>query len=135
MASEGVSAPSEKELQEIVKLYKKTEEALREALMNREKLIQQQSENKMVKEEFGCLESDAEVYKLVGPLLVKQPIDEAKTQVDKRLDYIDKEIERAGSIVEGLQTTLKECEQKVAAFESAKQQAAQPQANTQTAAT
>lgn len=32
------------------------------------------------------------VYKLVGPVLVKQDLIEAKQTVDKRLDYITKEV-------------------------------------------
>ena len=32
------------------------------------------------------------VYKLVGPVLVKQDLEEAKQTVDKRLEYITKEV-------------------------------------------
>ena len=32
------------------------------------------------------------MYKLVGPVLVKQDLDEAKQTVDKRLDYMSKEV-------------------------------------------
>lgn len=32
------------------------------------------------------------VYKLVGPVLVKQDLEEARQTVDKRLEYITKEV-------------------------------------------
>lgn len=38
------------------------------------------------------LEEDATVYKLIGPVLVKQDLSEAKQTVEKRLDYISKEM-------------------------------------------
>ena len=34
------------------------------------------------------------VYKLVGPILAKQDLAEAKTNVKTRLEYISKEIDR-----------------------------------------
>lgn len=40
------------------------------------------------------MSEDAAVYKLVGPILAKQDVQEAKTNVEKRIDYITKEIER-----------------------------------------
>eukprot|EP00742_Colponemidia_sp_Colp-10_P001947 GILJ01002080.1.p1 GENE.GILJ01002080.1~~GILJ01002080.1.p1 ORF type:complete len:125 (+),score=30.98 GILJ01002080.1:49-423(+) len=56
--------------------------------------ISQNNENQMVKEEFDRLEEDATVYKLVGPLLVKQEVVEAKGNVSKRLEFITGEIAR-----------------------------------------
>ncbi|KAG5461735.1 MAG: hypothetical protein BJ554DRAFT_6021, partial [Olpidium bornovanus] len=44
--------------------------------------------------EFGNLAHDANVYKLVGPVLVKQDKPEAASNVDKRIDYITAEIKR-----------------------------------------
>jgi prefoldin beta subunit len=52
------------------------------------------NENSMVKSELGLLENDDVVYKLIGPILVKQEINEAKLQVDHRLEMINKEINK-----------------------------------------
>ena len=41
---------------------------------------------------MDILEEDATVYKLIGPVLVKQDLSEAKQTVEKRLDYISKEM-------------------------------------------
>lgn len=48
-------------------------------------IIIYQKELKLVKE-------DNSVYKLIGPVLVKQDIDEAKSNVEKRVDYIQNEL-------------------------------------------
>ena len=38
------------------------------------------------------LDDGAEVYKLIGPVLVRQELTEAKQNVQKRIDYIRKEM-------------------------------------------
>ena len=40
------------------------------------------------------MSADAAVFKLVGPVLAKQDVSEAKTNVEKRIEYITKEIDR-----------------------------------------
>jgi prefoldin beta subunit len=51
-------------------------------------LAAQQNENEMVKQELSLLNDDAPVYKMVGPVLLKQDLDEAKSTVEKRLEFI-----------------------------------------------
>ncbi|RLN93291.1 hypothetical protein BBJ28_00007904 [Nothophytophthora sp. Chile5] len=71
----------------------------------RQTYAQQANENSMVKKVRGhwrealridrgldLLDADAKVYKLVGPVLLKQDADEAKTNVDKRLEFINNEL-------------------------------------------
>lgn len=43
-------------------------------------------------QEFAKLDDDANIYKLVGPVLLKQDTTEARSTVDGRLDYIEKEM-------------------------------------------
>lgn len=45
-----------------------------------------------MRQEFATLPDDAKVYKLVGPVLLKQDVSEAKSTVDGRLEYINKEM-------------------------------------------
>ena len=40
------------------------------------------------------MEDDAKVYKLTGPVLIKQDLSAARGNVEKRLDYIRAEHER-----------------------------------------
>ncbi|VDN00704.1 unnamed protein product [Thelazia callipaeda] len=61
-------------------------------MQNRQQLEGQLTENKLVKTELDLLEDDAKVFKLIGPVLVKQDIVEAKQNVEKRLNYITAEM-------------------------------------------
>jgi prefoldin beta subunit len=46
----------------------------------------------MVKNELIFLEEGDIVYKLVGPILVKQDHEDAKDDVNRRIDFISKEM-------------------------------------------
>lgn len=58
----------------------------------RDRLETQQQENKGVQKEFAGLASDANIYKLVGPVLLKQDKTEAVLAVDGRLEFIEGEM-------------------------------------------
>jgi len=88
-----------KSLQESVAAYKQLQQDISKCYQQRVQLTQQLNENEMVKKELEMLtsnESDSSdacvVYKLVGPLLVRQDTYEAKANVGKRLEYIEKEM-------------------------------------------
>lgn len=44
-----------------------------------------------------------QVYKLHGPVLVKQDLDESRQNVGKRMDYIKKELKRCNDQIEDLE--------------------------------
>jgi prefoldin beta subunit len=58
----------------------------------RQQLDSQLSENNAVKEELGLLETDSNVFKLIGPVLIKQDLEEARQNVSKRIEYITGEL-------------------------------------------
>ncbi|KAL4879661.1 putative prefoldin subunit 6 [Aspergillus karnatakaensis] len=60
----------------------------------RQKLESQQQENMSVQTEFNSLDDDANIYKLIGPVLLKQDKSEALMAVNGRLEFIEKEIQR-----------------------------------------
>ena len=43
---------------------------------------------RLVQEEIGRLEDGADVYKLIGPVLMSQDLEEARQNVDKRIEFI-----------------------------------------------
>lgn len=45
-----------------------------------------------MEKEFGKLEDGDEVFKLMGPVLVKQEVEEAKINVQKRVEFIKSEM-------------------------------------------
>ncbi|MBN3315953.1 PFD6 protein, partial [Atractosteus spatula] len=95
----------QKRLQTELEKYQQTQKDLSKSMSARQKLEAQLTENNIVKEELDLLEAQNTVYKLIGPVLVKQDLDEAKATVGKRLEYITGEIQR-------YETLLKELERK-----------------------
>ena len=51
-------------------------------------------ENEMVLKELELLEEDSSVFKLIGPVLVKQELMEVKNNVQKRVEFIKGDIKR-----------------------------------------
>ncbi|XP_037769908.1 prefoldin subunit 6 [Chelonia mydas] len=84
----------QKKLQGELEKYQQLQKDLSKSMAARQKLEAQLTENNIVKEELGLLDVTNTVYKLIGPVLVKQDMDEAKATVSKRLDYITGEIKR-----------------------------------------
>ena len=71
----------------------------------RQRLESQQQENKSVQREFATLAgTDANIYKLVGPCLLKQEREEAVQSVDRRLEFIGGEIKRVEGQIADMQT-------------------------------
>lgn len=46
----------------------------------------------MVKQELDLVHDETKVYKMVGPVLLKQDLEEAKTNVNKRIEFINHEL-------------------------------------------
>ncbi|KAG5309190.1 PFD6 protein, partial [Pseudoatta argentina] len=60
----------------------------------------------MVKKELDILKEENDVFKLIGPVLVKQELCEAKQNVDKRMDYIKSELKRVDDLMSTLDKKL-----------------------------
>ncbi|KIY03256.1 uncharacterized protein Z520_01723 [Fonsecaea multimorphosa CBS 102226] len=90
-------------LQALSEALQKFQDDLQTAVEARQKLEAQQQENKAVQKEFASLSDDAGIYKLVGPVLLKQDKKEAVNAVDGRLDFINKEIARREARIKELQ--------------------------------
>ncbi|KAF4104728.1 prefoldin subunit 6 [Onychostoma macrolepis] len=95
----------QKKLQSELEKYQQLQKDVSKSMSARQKLEAQLTENNIVKEELTLLDIQNTVYKLIGPVLVKQDLDEAKATVSKRLEYINGEIQR-------YETLLKEMERK-----------------------
>lgn len=82
------------------------QKTLQDLIQTRTKLETQFQENKIVKEEFETLTSDSNVYKLMGPVLLKQDKEEAEDNVNKRLEFITNEIENVEKSIKQTQATM-----------------------------
>ena len=59
-----------------------------------QQLIQQQHENAMVLQELELAGEEQLMYKKIGPVLIRQEKVEAVSNVKKRLEFIENEVER-----------------------------------------
>ncbi|CAB3407432.1 unnamed protein product [Caenorhabditis bovis] len=90
MAATQIQSQAEEEVSKL-----KTLELDREKYMqNRQELEMKLSESTNVKQELDLMDDDAKIFKLIGAVLVRQDLDEAKSTVDKRLQFIESEIKR-----------------------------------------
>ena len=53
----------------------------------------------MLEQELDMLEEGTSVFKLVGPVLMSIELSEAKENVQKRLEFIEKELEKIESLI------------------------------------
>lgn len=91
-------------LQKELETFQKLQKDLAKLVTGRQQLDAQFNENKIVKEELDILEDGSNVYKLIGPVLVKQDHSEAKINVQKRMDYITGELDRHEKAIKDLQS-------------------------------
>ncbi|CAD7958595.1 unnamed protein product [Amoebophrya sp. A120] len=100
-----VSQPSP-EVTALATEFRELQKQLQTNYDSRMKLLTQQEENQTVAKEFAILEQDGVVYKLIGPVLVRQNLEDAKGNVDKRLNYIKEELDRADKVIVELEKDL-----------------------------
>ena len=77
-----------------------------------------------MQEELGRLDEGADVYKLIGPVLVKQDLGEVKMNVKNRLALITKEVERNDKAIQGKDKEQEAIREKVMQMQQARQKAA-----------
>ncbi|KAK2738822.1 hypothetical protein FQN55_000378 [Onygenales sp. PD_40] len=126
-------ADPQKQIQAIGDEYQKLQTELAEIVQAREKLESQQQENKSVQKEFTSLEDDANIYKLVGPVLLKQDKKDAMMAVEGRLDFIDKEISRIEKQIADIQDQSEKKKVEIIQLQTAMQQQQQAAAGAATA--
>lgn len=102
---------------------------MQSAVEARQRLESQHAENKAVQKEFKSLEDDADIYRLVGPVLLKQDKVDANSTVDGRLDFIEKEIARTEGRIKDIQQGSEQKRTELLQLQQKMQMAAQGQAN------
>eukprot|EP00238_Polyblepharides_amylifera_P009647 CAMPEP_0196578914 /NCGR_PEP_ID=MMETSP1081-20130531/12692_1 /TAXON_ID=36882 /ORGANISM="Pyramimonas amylifera, Strain CCMP720" /LENGTH=129 /DNA_ID=CAMNT_0041898303 /DNA_START=41 /DNA_END=430 /DNA_ORIENTATION=+ len=112
MASTAISTVQEK-LQTAATDYRNLQKDMSTNVEAKSQFMQQQQENQMVMKELEVLEEDSNVYKLIGPLLIKQDLVEAKSNVGKRLEYIGNEMKRQDSAMKSLENRDKELQEEI----------------------
>ncbi|XP_013417321.1 prefoldin subunit 6 [Lingula anatina] len=93
----------QKRLQGELEKYQAVQKDYQKYVSARQQLDAQLNENSLVKEELDRLSDGSNVYKMIGPVLVKQDLGEAKQTVQKRIDYISGEIKRHENTIKDLE--------------------------------
>ncbi|PHH79933.1 hypothetical protein CDD80_3385 [Ophiocordyceps camponoti-rufipedis] len=93
-------------LQSLSDEYQQLQQDLQKHVSSRQKLEAQKQENLGVQKEFEALEEGETIYKLVGPVLLKQDKVEAESTVKGRLEFIGAEVSRLESEVKETQEKL-----------------------------
>ncbi|ORY78354.1 Prefoldin beta-like protein [Neocallimastix californiae] len=109
-------------------LEEQLEKIFSKSVTSRQQLESQKQENESIQQEFKELKEDAVIYKMIGPVLVKQDKAEATQNVDKRLEYINGEIKRIEKLIKELEEKQEKKKNEVASlqlqFQQQKQAAA-----------
>merc|ERR1711934_1069102 len=116
---------AQKQLQGEVEAYKTAQAENQKLMAQSTQLSSQISENQMVEKELKLLEEDANVYKLVGPVLIPQDLLEAKANVAKRLEFMQGEKSKIESKMKENNELSEKVSAKVMAFQQKMQKMAQ----------
>jgi prefoldin beta subunit len=72
--------------------FREIQDEIQKLRADQQTLLSQQSENEMVKQELNLLSDGDQVYKMIGPTLMKNDTDDAKQTVEQRLTMITGEL-------------------------------------------
>ncbi|KAF4981848.1 hypothetical protein FZEAL_2427 [Fusarium zealandicum] len=111
-------------LQTLSEEYQKIQQELQSSVESRQKLEGQKQENLGVQQEFERLQDGETIFKLAGPVLLKQDKFEADNTVKGRLDFIGSEISRFEGQIKESQDKLEKKKGEIIQVQSAAQAAA-----------
>ncbi|CRL07471.1 CLUMA_CG020439, isoform A [Clunio marinus] len=98
------TAQIQKKLQVELDSFKATQKEYSKMVQQRQLLDGQLNENKSVLEELNKLTEDKNtVYKLIGPILVKQSLQDSQQNISKRIDFIGKELQKCNDRLNGME--------------------------------
>ncbi|XP_053957036.1 probable prefoldin subunit 6 [Anastrepha obliqua] len=100
------SAALVKKLQSELDAYQNLQKTCVKLVKQRTLLESQLNENKCVLDELNLLGPDNKVYKLYGPVLVKQDLEESRQNVGKRIEYISKELKSSNDTLENMEKDM-----------------------------
>ncbi|KAJ6092521.1 prefoldin subunit 6 [Penicillium sp. IBT 16267x] len=113
---------AQKQLQALSDEFQQMQTELEGLVDARQKLESQQQENQGVQSEFAQLDDESNIFKMVGPVLLKQEKTEAVMAVNGRLEFIEKEIKRIEKEIEAKQDAAEQKRTEIVQFQSQVQQ-------------
>ena len=85
-------------------------------------VVGQRTENEMVQQELDLIGESSVVYKMIGPVLIKQDLEDSQQTVKKRLEYITGEKEKLESRISSKEKEANEIATKVQQMQATLQQ-------------
>jgi prefoldin beta subunit len=82
------------EIDDEIASFRDVQEQLQRVRNDLQLVMSQMTENEMVQEELGLIDTSTNIYKMVGPVLIKNSLDDARDTVSKRLEFITAEKKR-----------------------------------------
>jgi prefoldin beta subunit len=85
--------------------------------------LSQETENALVEQELNLIDSSTNIFKMVGPVLIKHSLEDAKDTVSKRLEFIQGEKKRLESKISELEERGKAKARNIQQMQASLQQA------------
>jgi len=112
------------EIDDEIANFRAVQEQLQQIQSDLQLVLGQLTENEMVQQELNLLDaSNTNVYKMVGPVLIKNSLEDAKDTVAKRLEFITSEKKRLEDKAQELESRALAISQNVQRMQGALQQA------------
>eukprot|EP00429_Kryptoperidinium_foliaceum_P058926 CAMPEP_0176093816 /NCGR_PEP_ID=MMETSP0120_2-20121206/47009_1 /TAXON_ID=160619 /ORGANISM="Kryptoperidinium foliaceum, Strain CCMP 1326" /LENGTH=141 /DNA_ID=CAMNT_0017427751 /DNA_START=181 /DNA_END=603 /DNA_ORIENTATION=- len=123
MAASNPGGAMAAEIDEEVNKFRQVQEDLNKTRNDLQIVMGQLAENEMVQQELNLLDVNANIYKMVGPVLIKNTHEDAKDTVSKRLEFISSEKDRLEKKAKDLEEKGVAISKKVQEMQMALQQA------------
>ncbi|KAI4132470.1 MAG: hypothetical protein LQ338_000690 [Usnochroma carphineum] len=94
---------TQQKLQTLSEEYQKLQTDLQTQITSLHRLESQKTENTSVRSTLSATDPSANIYKLIGPVLLKQDKQEAESAVEGRLEFIGNEMKRVEKLIAEMQ--------------------------------
>jgi prefoldin beta subunit len=111
------------EIDKEVANFREVQEQLQKVRNDLQIVLGQLTENEMVQQELDLLDGSSNVYKMVGPVLIRNSLEDAKDTVNKRIEFITTEKNRLETKAKEFEKKMNEISTKVQQMQGALQQA------------
>jgi len=118
-----------KVLEGAVDVYRGLEAEVTKLIQSREAFVAQLNENDMVQRELKLVKEGEKVFKRIGPVLVKQDLDDANANVKKRLEFIQNELQKIEKSIQEKEQKKNEAREAVVKLQQEQAAAKQAAAN------
>jgi prefoldin beta subunit len=109
-------------LESAIEDYSKLQKDYSIVISQRTLLESQLKENESVQKEFSLLKQEANIYKLLGPVLLPQEKSEAVGNVKKRIEFIKSEIKSREASIKTLSSKLETAKNEIVALQTVQTQ-------------